>query len=124
MLALSEKIVVIAPDLGLRQSLTFALEVEGYRVEAFGSWNDSRASVATSLCIIIDEQVLRAHVDAQQYLFDSDRPVILLADGMSPAIGYNPGLTLAKPFDGAELMNLVKCLERTRGNPNSSGLAT
>ncbi|WP_117192449.1 DNA-binding transcriptional response regulator [Rhizobium terrae] len=108
----SKHIVVIAPDLGLRQSLTFALEVEGYQVEAYETWRKCRHSALPALCMIIDDQVLRSS-DARQCLRNSSHAVILLTDGISPPILENPGLTLMKPFDGAELLSLVRKLALT-----------
>lgn len=112
MLSQSRDIVVIAPDLGLRQSLTFALEVEGYRVEAHDCWRKGSVIVSPTLCMIIDDQVLRSCNDAKQHLLQSGQAVILLTDGMSPPIEdeLGPILSLAKPFNGADLLGLVKSL--------------
>ncbi|WP_172729862.1 transcriptional regulator [Neorhizobium galegae] len=115
MLSQARSIVVIAPDLGLRQSLTFALEVEGYRVEAHESWRKSAAIPGPTLCMIIDDQVLRSSSDILQRLLQSGQAVILLTDGMSPPVEgeLGPVLSLAKPFDGADLLGLVKNLALT-----------
>ncbi|EUB96363.1 hypothetical protein PMI07_001680 [Rhizobium sp. CF080] len=112
MLAQSGNIVVIAPDLGLRQSLTFALEVEGYRVEAHDSWCNGSIIASPTICMIIDDQVLRSCTNARQHLRQSGQAVILLTDGMSPPIEdeLGPILSLAKPFNGADLLGLVKSL--------------
>ncbi|CAN7363398.1 transcriptional regulator [Neorhizobium sp. LjRoot104] len=115
MLSQARNIVVIAPDLGLRQSLTFALEVEGYRVEAHESWRKNTVILGPTLCMIIDDQVLRASSDALERLLQSGQAVILLTDGMSPPIEgeLGPILSLAKPFNGADLLGLVKNLALT-----------
>ncbi|MFB9951731.1 transcriptional regulator [Rhizobium puerariae] len=113
MLAASGKIIVIAPDLGLRQSLTFALEVEGYQVEAHASWGKNYAPSKSALCIIVDDQVLRFRNDALQFLLHSGHAVILLTDGLSPPLENSPGQTLTKPFDGAALVGMVKRFART-----------
>jgi DNA-binding response OmpR family regulator len=114
-LSQARSIVVIAPDLGLRQSLTFALEVEGYRVEAHESWRKSNVVLGPTLCMIIDDQVLRSSSDTLQRLRQSGQAVILLTDGMSPPIEGELGrvLSLAKPFNGADLLGLVKNLALT-----------
>lgn len=113
MQASSGKIIVIAPDLALRQSLTFALEVEGYQVEAHASWTKGCVPVAPVLCMIFDDQILRGRGGARQYLLDPAHPVILLTDGISPLVENNPGFTLVKPFDGADLVGLVKRIAQT-----------
>ncbi|CDZ33172.1 Hypothetical protein NGAL_HAMBI1146_02470 [Neorhizobium galegae bv. officinalis] len=111
-LSQARSIVVIAPDLGLRQSLTFALEVEGYRVEAHDSWCNGNIIASPTLCMIIDDQVLRSCTNARQHLHQWGQAVILLTDGMSPPIEdeLGPILSLAKPFNGADLVSLVKSL--------------
>jgi hypothetical protein len=104
----AHRIVVIAPDLGLRQALTFALEVEGYLVESHALWSSDDVMATPSTCLIIDEQILRGCTDARGYLNDPRHTVILLTDGMSTPIDDKQGLTLAKPFDGADLLQLVR----------------
>jgi DNA-binding response OmpR family regulator len=103
-------IVIIEPDLGLRQSLTFALEVEGYRVEALDAWRKGHIPATPALCMIIDDNVLRTREDARRYLRDLGQTVILLTDGVYPSVNDN-GFVLAKPFDGADLLRLVRSLE-------------
>ncbi|CDN54494.1 Transcriptional regulator protein FixT [Neorhizobium galegae bv. officinalis bv. officinalis str. HAMBI 1141] len=114
-LSQARTIIVIAPDLGLRQSLTFALEVEGYHVEAHESWRKGTITAGQTLCMIIDDQVLRASSDALQRLLQSGEAVILLTDGMSPSIEdeLGPIQSLTKPFNGADLLGLVKDLALT-----------
>lgn len=112
MLSQSRNIVVIAPDHGLRQSLTFALEVEGYRVEAYDSWCNGNVVIGQTLCMIVDDQVLRSCTNARKHLRQSGHAVILLTDGMSPSIEdeLGPIISLAKPFNGADLLGLVRSL--------------
>lgn len=108
MLAPSRPIVVIAPDLGLRQALIFALEVEGFTVQAFENWCSDTVLASPTLCLVIDDQVVRACDDARQDLLHSNRAVILLTDGISAPLDNSPGLALAKPFEGAELLRMVR----------------
>jgi DNA-binding response OmpR family regulator len=103
-------IVIIEPDLGLRQSLTFALEVEGYRVEALDTWRKAHIPITPTLCMIIDDNLLRSREDARRYLRDLGQTVILLTDGVYPAVN-DDGLILTKPFEGADLLRLVRSLE-------------
>lgn len=107
-LSSSKNIVVVAPDLGLRQSLTFALEVEGFTVTAYESWGPDKAPLHAGACLIIDDQVVRTSRDARLHLLDPSLSVILLTDGISPPLDQIPRLTLAKPFDGADLLGLVR----------------
>jgi hypothetical protein len=92
--------------------LTFALEVEGYRVEAHESWGKGSVTISPTLCMIIDDQALRSSNDARRHLLQTGQAVILLTDGMSPPIEgeLGPVLSLAKPFNGADLLGLVKSL--------------
>jgi hypothetical protein len=104
------KIVVIAADAALRHSLTFALEVEGYQVEAHEAWRDCRTSPVACLCKIIDEEVVQNSSDARRYMLDATNAVILLADGLSPMLENSPARILLKPFEGSDLVHLVKSL--------------
>jgi DNA-binding response OmpR family regulator len=107
-LAKSNNIVVIAPDLALRQSLTFSLEVEGFKVEAFGDWADDAVLPSSMLCMVIDDEVVRNGEKVRQDLRDVTPSVILLTDGLSPPTPGVPGHWLAKPFEGAELLRMVR----------------
>jgi DNA-binding response OmpR family regulator len=103
-----ETIIVIAPDLGLRQALTFALEVEGYRVEALSAWCPSTVAAHPASCVIIDDQALSAAGDVGRQLAGSSHSVITLSDGMSLPPDGHSGLWLPKPFEGAELLRMVR----------------
>jgi len=99
---------VIAPDLGLRQALTFALEVEGFVVYAYEDWCSATVLASPTLCLVVDDQVVRACDNARQDLQRANRAVILLTDGISAPLDNSPGLSLAKPFEGAELLRMVR----------------
>jgi len=104
----SRTIAVIAPDLGLRQALTFALEVEGFIVHAYEDWCSDSILSSPTLCMVIDDQVVRNCDDARQDLMHSKRAIILLTDGISAPLDNSPGVPLAKPFEGAELVRMVR----------------
>lgn len=108
MLSTSTTIAVIAPDAGLRQSLAFALEVEGFQVLSYESWCAGHASAASSACTIIDSHEVHGNLDAQHKLLDSPSRFIMLADGMTPIPSKNTARILIKPFDGAELLRMVR----------------
>jgi hypothetical protein len=103
------KIIVIAADAGLRDSLAFSLEVEGYQVEAYDAWCESGASLLPCLKII-DDQVIKDSQAAFDYVCRETGAVILLADGISPAPENVRAEILTKPFEGADLVRLVKTL--------------
>jgi DNA-binding response OmpR family regulator len=99
-------IAVFAPDKALRQSLTFALEVEGFCVAAYERWK--KGSLASWHCVVIDDHIVRNSEEACKYAADPSNRVIMLADGLSPVADDNSAQILTKPFDGAELLRLVK----------------
>lgn len=101
-------IAIIAPDAGLRQSLAFTLEVEGYRVDAFETWRRSHLSRQSCAGALIDEQILRDHAEARDYATNPDNRVIILSDGLSPVPGNERLRILTKPFGGADLMNFIR----------------
>jgi hypothetical protein len=103
------KIVVIAADAGLRHSLAFALEVEGYQVDAHETWVQC-SPYTGCLCRIIDDQVIQNSSEALQYVSDNSSTVILLADGLSAAPPVGEAMILLKPFVGADLVSLVRSL--------------
>ncbi|TWF54433.1 hypothetical protein FHW37_103299 [Neorhizobium alkalisoli] len=102
-------IAVFAPDLALRQSLTFALEVEGFCVAAFERWKKG-GLLASWLCVVIDDHIVRNSDEAFDFVANPENRVIMLADGLSPVADDNLAKILTKPFDGAELLRLVKDL--------------
>jgi FixJ family two-component response regulator len=56
---LPPSVLVVADDEAMRQSLRFALEVEGYRVEMFHSAETllARRDVPTDACLVVDQQL-------------------------------------------------------------------
>ena len=77
-----KSIVIVAPDQGLRRSLAFALEVEGYSTKAYDSlWKAEAAP--TAFCTIVDDEILKSEAQAVQSLRDMRSRIILLTDGMS-----------------------------------------
>ncbi|AIM02067.1 histidine kinase (plasmid) [Sinorhizobium meliloti] len=57
-------IIVVAADQGLRRSVAFALEVEGYYTESYDSVQKSEASCREALCAIVDDDILRTEPQA------------------------------------------------------------
>lgn len=101
-------ISVIAADAGLRQSLVFSLEVEGYRVEAHDYRSDWSADDNGSFCLIVDADVLADRPFFIDQIRSSGRSVILLEDGISPRPTDLSADILTKPFVGADLLTIVR----------------
>ncbi|WKL27735.1 transcriptional regulator (plasmid) [Sinorhizobium meliloti] len=95
-------------DQGLRRSVAFALEVEGYSTESYDTVQKAEASSGEALCTILDDEILKSEtVAATQLLKNLGRRAILLVDGLSapqPPADYT---TLTKPFSGADLLGVI-----------------
>jgi len=100
-------ILVVASDHGLRRSLAFALEVEGFEVVACDSWQQATLSAGSALGMIVDSEIFRLDAAARQSLLDPEHKIILLADGMLPPLAHADAKVLTKPFEGSELMAAV-----------------
>jgi len=77
-------------------------------VHAYETWSSDAILTSPTLCLVIDDQVVRTSNDARQELLQSNLAVILLTDGISAPLDNSPGLALAKPFEGAELLRMVR----------------
>jgi len=100
-------IVAIASDAALLRSLAFALGVDGYRVEACDSWAAARDLTSAALCVIIDADICRKDADARRSLLDPANRMVLLADGMSPAVDHGNARVLTKPLAGSDILETV-----------------
>ncbi|RWX78532.1 transcriptional regulator [Neorhizobium lilium] len=105
-------IIVIAADAGLRDSLVFALEVEGYRVEAHDSWQGCSARGEPCLCMILDGDLVANRRCLLEHMPLDGGDLILLTDGLSPVPKDLRADILTKPFAGGDLLRLVKNLPR------------
>ncbi|RVQ55048.1 transcriptional regulator [Sinorhizobium meliloti] len=103
----AKTIIVVAADQGLRRSVAFALEVEGYSTESYDSVQKAEASGREALCTILDDDILRS---AAQFLRDRGRRAILLLDGLSALQQRVDNMTLTKPFTGADLLGVINSL--------------
>ena len=102
--------MIVVSDSGFRQSLEFALEVEGYSVESHEELAAAEASPATAALVIVDESALRAEAAALGSLERLTAPVILLVDGMSSAASAKGLTVLTKPVPGSDLIDVVQAL--------------
>lgn len=80
----AKTIIVVAADPGLRRSVAFALEVEGYSTESYDTVQKADASCREALCAIVDDDILRSEPQAAaQFLSNRGGRAILLVDGLS-----------------------------------------
>ncbi|WP_085034707.1 transcriptional regulator [Ensifer aridi] len=105
-------IVVVAPDRGLRRSLAFALEVEGYFTESYDALWKAEASAKRALCTIVDDEILKSEPQTAKFLERPDLRVVLLVDGMTAFKEHGDTIVLTKPINGSDLVRAVNGLER------------
>jgi FixJ family two-component response regulator len=107
-LLVGRSIVVVAADQGLRRSVAFALEVEGYPTESYDTVQKAEASSREALCTILDDEMLKSEpLAATQLLKDIGRRAILLVDGLSALQPRADYAILTKPFTGADLLGMI-----------------
>ncbi|MEY9163562.1 FixJ family two-component response regulator [Sinorhizobium fredii] len=110
-----KSIVIVAPDQGLRRSLAFALEVEGYPTQSYDALWKAEGSATASLCTIIDDEILKSEAQAVQSLQRRGRRIILLVDGMSVLQEHAGTIVLTKPINGSDLLDVVNSLAAVVG---------
>ncbi|MQX96295.1 transcriptional regulator [Sinorhizobium medicae] len=104
----AKTIIVVAADQGLRRSVAFALEVEGYSTESYDTVQKAEASCREALCTIVDDDILRSEPQAAaQFLSNRGGRAILLVDGLSALQQRVDNTTLTKPFTGADLLGVI-----------------
>lgn len=108
----AQTILVVAPDPGLRRSLEFALEVEGFAVESHASVSTVEASPQANAasCVIVDESAIGRGPAGRQPLAGFAGRVILLVEGVDPTAGPEGFAVLTKPVEGSELIDMVRAL--------------
>ncbi|PSH70050.1 hypothetical protein CU102_02785 [Phyllobacterium brassicacearum] len=112
----SGQILVVAPDRGLRRSLEFALEVEGFIVLPFEDVTAALASprAAEGACIVIDEDALLDDPLATATVQRFKRPTVLLIDRSRPVAESLGMQVLRKPVLGNALIRAVRAAETNR----------
>jgi hypothetical protein len=102
-------VLVVAPAGAMRRSLTFALEAEGYRVDARPRFDPGPLPQegAGSACAIVDEDALADRKNPAAELSGLNVPVILLVERARrmPA-GFEPSV-IEKPPLGRDLLDAV-----------------
>lgn len=105
-------VLIVAPDRGLRQSLEFALEAEGFAVDSHALVSTAVESplAAVAICSVVDEDSLRDWTPEPGIFDRLAKPVILLVDRFLP-IPEQTGMTvLVKPLLGNALIESVHAL--------------
>ncbi|WP_152536094.1 hypothetical protein [Mesorhizobium loti] len=103
-------VLVVAPNPGLRKSLEFALEAEGYGVD---SQADLARAIASPInpeirCAVVDEDAVRDRTKGWNDLARFPRPVILLVDRPWPSPEPDGVVILVKPLLGNALIEAVE----------------
>jgi len=106
----SSIVLLAAPDAVLRHSIVFALESDGFTVQAHGLAADAFASARAcdAVCAVIDDDAVGDWALASGRFERFGRPVVLLA-GFPRAVPALPFARLVtKPFLGAPLVEAVR----------------
>ena len=103
------KVLIVASDQAMRRSLTFALEAEGYAVDAEPRLDAESYPLEpeNGVCVIVDQDALANQRNPTAELAKLKRPVILLVErlGRPPVL---PGLRIVeKPPLGRDLLDAV-----------------
>jgi CheY-like chemotaxis protein len=104
-LSSSNSVLLIAHDTAMRRSLAFALEVEGYVVNAQDNWSKAHQILPLAACAVIDDAMCRE----QRETGDMPLPVILLGspDGLQLPKG---AVVLSKPLRMPELLSALRSI--------------
>lgn len=117
-----QTVIVVARDAGLRRSFVFALQAEGYRVEAHAALSSAVAPVrsAAAVCALIDESALRGVENGADLVVRLGVPVISLVSGFGrpDPLGELAGEVLTKPLQGTQLADAIV---RVRGKTRPAG---
>ena len=99
-------VVIIVLDAILQQSLAFALAADDYGVETFTSWQEAKDALRSSLCVIVDQDIVQSHPGAWDGLIGPSNRVVLLADHMAVPNPFD-ALVLTKPLTGSDVLAAV-----------------
>lgn len=106
------QILIVAPDRGFRQSLEFALEVEGFKIASYSTLEAASATLQTaaSACAVIDETALKKGPTSWNTLQNGPIPIILLVDRAHPFPEVDYVRFLIKPVFGNALITEIRKL--------------
>jgi CheY-like chemotaxis protein len=103
-------VLVVAPDKDFRRSLEFALEAEGFVVDAHATtsnaFDSQRAHEAD--CAVVDDAAIDDWRTADQEFRRFRRPVVLLVGKIRPMPDLLFATILTKPFLGNPLIEAVR----------------
>lgn len=110
-LATIQHVVVVVPDPELRRSIEFALEAEGFGIEAHDRLGAALASpcIDDAACAVIDEAVIGARKGKETPGLERiTQPVVLLVDQLRAVPQAPAGIrVLTKPLLGRMLVETV-----------------
>ena len=103
-------VLLAAPDAAFRHSLVFALESDGYAVDAHGRAADAFASdrARAAACAVIDDDAVGEWALASRLFERFGRPVILLAGPLRTVPAPPFARLVTKPFLGEPLIEAVR----------------
>lgn len=110
----SGRILVVAPDHDLRQSLAFALAAYGYSVVAEEAWPREPGTERFD-CVILDEHVLSEPSIRPRALFSVRGPIVLLAYSDAALSQGWFDTILAMPLKGEAVVEAVVAVMARRG---------
>ena len=105
-----KRILIVAPDRGLRRSLEFALEAEGFTVDSHARLAAAVASrlAPTTVCAVIDGDAILDRVSDWDALARLSKAIVLLVD-RPEGVPYLAGMrVLVKPLLGNALIETVQ----------------
>lgn len=106
----TQTILVVAPGAELRRSIVFALEANGFKVEAHPWLGPAAASAQASLatCLVVDENALIDQPTSSKALKEFAKPVVLLVDQLRAIPRLVKVTVLRKPLLGDRLIETVR----------------
>jgi hypothetical protein len=112
LLSVIRLVLVIAPDDGVRRSLEFVLEVEGYVVDSHAVLTTAIASpfAATAACAVVDEDAVEGLAAGWEAIGHLDKPIVLLVDWLRPLPDRAGMKVLGKPLLGHVMIEAVQSM--------------
>lgn len=106
----SSIILLAAPDAAFRRSLVFALESDGFAVQAHGRAAEAFASAHArdAACAVIDDDAIGDWALASPQFEQFGRPVVLLVGFLRAVPSLPFAQVVTKPFLGEPLIKAVR----------------
>jgi CheY-like chemotaxis protein len=111
------RVLIIAPNTDMRQSLHFALESEGYSVTSRASIAEAAALPAGFDCTVLDHHAELVDRDGATAFCARVQPVILLANELPHRLSDAVFRTVMKPMLGPPLSVAVRQAIDSRAFP-------